>query len=198
MIGLIQDMLLLVKLAVDWILIVAVVGVVVLVLLRWIFLSVQPIGWLSFYIRRLTDPMIWPIAQMMPANANAAPLFLVLGTLISAYFLKSLTDDVARSLLGVLSGISDGALLQIVGWVLYGVVAILLVLIVARIVFSWIPFMRDGKLMWTLNNLTEPIMAPFRRLIPPLGMFDLSPIILIFLLNFAQSALVRVLGLRIF
>ena len=197
MIELIQGTLLLVKQAVDWILIAGVVGVVVLVVLRWIFLSVQPLGWLSYYIRRLTDPMIWPIAQMMPANANAAPLLLLLGTLVSAYFLKSLTDDVVRSLLGVLYGVSEGALLQIIGWVLYGAVAVLLVLIVARIVFSWIPFMRDGKLMWTLYSLTEPIMAPFRQLIPSVGMFDLSPIILIFLLNFARSALVRVLGLRI-
>ena len=197
MIELIQGTLLLVKQAVDWILIAGVVGVVVLVVLRWIFLSVQPLGWLSYYIRRLTDPMIWPIAQMMPANANPAPLLLLLGTLVSAYFLKSLTDDGVRSLLGVLYGVSEGALLQIIGWVLYGAVAVLLVLIVARIVFSWIPFMRDGKLMWTLYSLTEPIMAPFRQLIPSVGMFDLSPIILIFLLNFARSALVRVLGLRI-
>jgi YggT family protein len=36
--------------------------------------------------------------------------------------------------------------------------------------------------------LTEPILAPFRRLIPPLGMFDISPIIVILLLQLLQEA----------
>ena len=47
--------------------------------------------------------------------------------------------------------------------------------------------------MWPLYRLTEPIMAPFRQLIPPLGMFDLSPIILIFLLHFVQNAVYSIL-----
>ena len=40
-------------------------------------------------------------------------------------------------------------------------------------------------------------MAPFRRLIPPLGMFDLSPILLILLLNFAKAAVLTVFGLSV-
>lgn len=197
MIDLIQQALMLLKAAVDWVLVVVVLGVVVLMVLRWLLLSIQPFGWISYYVRRVTDPLVWPIAQMMPANANAAPLLLILGVLMAAFFCKWLTDDLIQAVLGLLSGLSSGQPLQMIGWVLYGAVAVLLVLIVARIVFSWIPFMRDGRLMWTLYQLTEPIMGPFRNIIPPLGMFDLSPILLIFLLQFAQSALVRVLGLRI-
>jgi len=62
-------------------------------------------------------------------------------------------------------------------------------LIVLRIVMSWIPFGRDSRFMWTLYGLTEPVMAPFRNLIPPLGMFDLSPILLMFLLSFVKTAI---------
>ena len=35
----------------------------------------------------------------------------------------------------------------------------------------------------------EPVMAPFRQIIPPIGMFDLSPIILIFLMSFVKNAI---------
>jgi YggT family protein len=41
-------------------------------------------------------------------------------------------------------------------------------------------------------RLTDPILEPFRRIIPPLGMFDISPIIVLFLLNFLQAAVAGV------
>jgi YggT family protein len=196
MIDLIKAAFVMLKMAIDWVLILVVLGAVALMLLRWLFLSIQPFGWASYYVRRATDPLIWPIAQLMPGNQNSAPLLLILGVLMSAFFVKWLTDDLIQAVLGLLYGLSSGMPLQMIGWLLYGGVAVLLVLIVARIVFSWLPFMRDGRFMWTLHQLTEPIMGPFRQIIPQMGMFDLSPILLIFLLQFAQGAIVRVLGLR--
>ncbi len=197
MIYLLLDAFVLLQKAVDWLLIALVIGVVVLVLLRVLLLQINPFGWLSYYVRRLTDPMIWPIAQHMPGNANAAPLILIIATLVGAFFFKWMLADVLTALRGLLSGVDSGDLLQIIGWVLYGVVAVLLVLIVARIVFSWLPFIRDGRLMWMLYRLTEPVMGPFRQLIPPLGMFDLSPMLLIFLLQFAQNAIRSIFELQV-
>ena len=185
----------LIQVALDWLLIIIVVSMVVLLLLRAVCLRVSPFGWATYYVRRATDPLVWPIAQHMPDNASAAPLILVIATLIGAYFFKWLVNDVLRSLVGLVYGISSGDLLQMIGWVLNGAITVLLVLIIARIVFSWLPFMRDGKLMWTLYRLTEPIMGPFRQIVPPLGMFDLSPILLILLLQFAQNAIQSVFGL---
>lgn len=196
MIDLVRDALVLLKMAVDWVLVVAVLGVVALVVLRWVFLKIQPFGWASYYLRRATDPLIWPIEQVMPMNQNAAPMFLILGVLMGAFFFKWLTDDLIQAVLGLLYGVSSGLPLQMIGWVLYGAVAVLLVLIVARIIFSWLPFLRDSHLMFKLHQVTEPVMGPFRQIIPQIGMFDLSPILLILLLQFAQNAIVRVLGLR--
>ena len=75
------------------------------------------------------------------------------------------------------------------GAVLYGAVSVLLVLVFVRIIGSWLPFMRENRFMWTVYALTEPIMAPFRNMIPTIGMFDLSPIILIFLMTFVKGAI---------
>ena len=46
----------------------------------------------------------------------------------------------------------------------------------------------------TLDGITTPILAPIRRLIPPLGGLDLSPIILILLLQALQIAIDRTLA----
>ena len=181
--------------AVDLLVKALILAVVVLVVLRWLLMKVSPFGWASFQIRRFADPILWPFAQALPVSGGmgVASLLLVLATVLAAYFFKWVMGDVLRALLGILQGISEGAFVGSLGWLLYGSISVLLVLIVVRIILSWMPFARDSRLMWTLHGLTEPIMAPFRRVIPPLGMLDLSPIILILLLNFAQSAIYSVL-----
>ncbi len=181
--------------AVDVLVKVVILIVVVLMVLRWVLLRVSPFGWASYQVRRMTDPMIWPFAQALPVSNSVglAPLLVILITVLSAYFFKWVVGDVLEALLGLLHGLSDGALIVSLGWLLYGAVSVILALIVARIVLSWLPFGRDSRLMWPLYRLTEPIMAPFRQLIPPLGMFDLSPIILIFLLHFVQNAVYSIL-----
>ncbi len=175
---------------VDFVAVAVVVIVVALMALRWVLLKVSPFGGASYQIRQLTDPIVWPIAQRLPFpnSADVAPLFVVLVALLGAFFFKWMAGDVLRSLSGLLGALLVGAPFQVLGWLLYGAISILSVLIIARIILSWMPFLRGGRLMWTLHSLTEPVMAPFRRLIPPLGMLDLSPILLIFLLNFSRNA----------
>jgi len=50
------------------------------------------------------------------------------------------------------------------------------------------------KVMYALNRLCEPVMKPIRKALPDLGGVDLSPVIVLLLLNFAQNFLIRYLG----
>jgi YggT family protein len=45
----------------------------------------------------------------------------------------------------------------------------------------------------TLDNLVEPMLAPIRRVVPLIGMFDFSPLILIILVQILSSVLIRFL-----
>lgn len=56
-------------------------------------------------------------------------------------------------------------------------------ILVVRILLSWFPNIDWWKQPFKLlNEVTEPIFAPFRKLIPPIGGFDLSPLaVLLFL-----------------
>ena len=91
--------------------------------------------------------------------------------------------------------ISAGGLINLVYNLLYW-------LILARIILSFIAVNPHGNS--TLNqarkvvyNLTEPIMAPFRKIIPPVrlggGYLDLTPIIVIVLLGVVRNFLLRAL-----
>lgn len=170
---------------------VVVIAVILLMVFRWFFLKVSPFGWASYQIRRLTDPLVWPLAQSLPMpNAmSIAPLIVVLITLLGAYFLQAMVEELLAAIRILVGGVVAGAPLRILGGLLYGAVSVLMLLVIVRIVSSWVPFLRENRFMWTVFALTEPIMAPFRQMIPPLGMFDLSPIILIFLLNIVKAAI---------
>lgn len=68
--------------------------------------------------------------------------------------------------------------LQIYSWIL-----------IIYILLSWFPGARESSFGEVLSRLAEPFLEPFRKIIPPLGMIDISPIVAILVLNFARSGL---------
>ena len=70
---------------------------------------------------------------------------------------------------------------------------VLIVAIFIRVLLSWIPMGGSSQLntmVAIVYQITEPILAPLRRIIPRLGIFDLTPTIALFIL-FAVLALVN-------
>ena len=76
--------------------------------------------------------------------------------------------------------------------ILADLILVFLVILAARAVLSWFP-VRGGTFLASVNTLlfelTEPVLRPVRRVIPPVGMFDVSFMIVFFVLFFLQSAL---------
>ncbi len=67
---------------------------------------------------------------------------------------------------------------------------ILVVLVEALLSFvvpPWHPWRR------ALNRVVEPLLAPIRRVIPPVGAFDFSPLVLIILIGLVRQLLIRLL-----
>lgn len=62
-------------------------------------------------------------------------------------------------------------------------------LILARIVFSWIQVDRYNPVVEFIFNVTEPILAPIRNVLPSVGMFDFSPLVAILLVEVAVRIL---------
>ena len=67
-------------------------------------------------------------------------------------------------------------------------------LILARIFLTWMPIDPYSPVVQFIYKVTEPVLAPFRVILPLGGMgLDLSPIIVFFLLNLFQRALINIL-----
>ncbi|TKC18588.1 YggT family protein [Robertmurraya kyonggiensis] len=61
--------------------------------------------------------------------------------------------------------------------------------LIIYILLSWFPNARESSFGQILARICEPYLDPFRRIIPPLGMIDISPIVGILVLRFATSGL---------
>ena len=66
--------------------------------------------------------------------------------------------------------------------------------ILASIFLSWFPVDRSNPIVRFIYQITEPVLAPFRIILPLGGMgIDLSPIIVYFLLNLLRTGLIRLI-----
>ncbi len=65
--------------------------------------------------------------------------------------------------------------------------------ILARVLLSWVRVSPYHPAVELLYRITEPILAPLRRIIPPLGMVDISSVIALILLQIIQEVLVAII-----
>ncbi|AYC29173.1 YggT family protein [Paenisporosarcina cavernae] len=62
-------------------------------------------------------------------------------------------------------------------------------LLIIYIFMSWVPNVRDSSFGRMLGAIAEPFLEPFRKIIPPIGMIDISPIVAILVLNLARTGI---------
>lgn len=168
-------------------------GVISLMLLRLIvtYANLNPFGWLALNVRRASDPLVNPIRRGLARTGldpKLAPLGTILITILLGYFAVTLFGTVLATLNGIVLSLRAASIVCLIGFLLAGLLALYALLIFIRIVFSW-GLSPTNPVMAFLLMMTEPVLGPFRRIIPPLGMFDISPMVVLILLNLFQRAI---------
>ena len=69
-----------------------------------------------------------------------------------------------------------------------------ILLLLARILISWVNLDPYHPVVRFLYNVTEPVLAPVRRILPPAGMFDLSPMVVMILAIILNRLLVSLIS----
>lgn len=59
--------------------------------------------------------------------------------------------------------------------------------IIARALLSWLPMDPYNPIIQIVHQITDPILAPLQRVIPPMGMMDISPIVALVILQVLQT-----------
>ncbi|HWT01392.1 MAG TPA: YggT family protein [Pyrinomonadaceae bacterium] len=171
----------------------AILLLVALILIRTLvnYADLNPFGWPARTVRSLTDPFVNPVRRGLVRaglEPKLAPLLTILIAALLGWFAVQLVSAVLFTLNGIVVSLQTGAVISLVGYVLYGLLAVFSLLIFMRIVFSW-GVSSTNRVLRFLIRVTEPVLGPFRRLIPPLGMFDISPIVVLLLINLFQQAI---------
>jgi YggT family protein len=76
-----------------------------------------------------------------------------------------------------------GSILELIGLIL----SILVVLIIANVVLSWVG--RGSPTQYMLSEILNPLLAPIKRILPSMGPLDLSPLVLLIAIQIAQIVL---------
>lgn len=174
-----------------------ILALIVLMLIRLIinYADPNPFSRPVAVLRQFTDPPIAPARGWLlrsGINPSIAPLITILLAIVLGYFVLQLADSLHNTINRVIDAGQNGSAVKVIGSLLYGAVDLYSLLMLIYIIVSWGG--RNNRLVRFLARFCEPVLAPLRRIIPPLGMFDLSPLILfLFIFPLLKAAIARVL-----
>ena len=179
---------------ITWAIIATILAVIILMILRLIAnqVDLNPFSWSSLTIRRLTDPFIGPVRRALvgfSVDPKYAPLVTILLAVLLGWFALQLVSSIVNTLAGILFSLESQAIVALVGYVLYGLISFYILLVFIRIIFSWGMVSYSNRVMRFLINTTEPLLGSLRRIIPPVGAFDISPIVAFIILWLFQAAI---------
>lgn len=138
---------------------------------------------LSQFIVRVTNPLVVPARRLVPSAGG-----IDVATLVVMLALEALFTWVLMTFVGL-----GAAPATFVLYVVLRLVALTIMLYtVVIIVYAVMSFIGPGyatPLSLLLAQLVEPVLRPFRRVIPPVGGLDLSPLVVLILLQAVVIAL---------
>jgi len=170
-----------------------------MLILRLIFNYADPnpfgkIGRFGYKVRKVTEKWVYPASRFLATfriDTRLAPLVTMLIALVFTYFLMQIVGNTFFVIDGLTKGIEKGNPRIVVGFVLYGLLSVLVLFIFIRFISQWFVFHRNTFLGF-IARVTDPILIPVRRIIPPIGMFDISAMLVLLLISFSQSIVMRV------
>lgn len=177
----------------SWALITATAVIIGLIVLRLIAnkADLNPFGWSSINIRRLTDPIISPVRRTlarMAADPKYAPLAAILAAVLLGWFALQLVSALANTVAGIMVSLRGFAIVATMGYLLYGLLSLYSLMIFVRIILSWVTMSYKNRFIRFLVTATEPLLGPLRRHVPPVGAFDISPIVAFVIIWLLQAA----------
>lgn len=140
----------------------------------------NPIGQ---FVVAITDWIVKPLRRMIPASrANDW------ASIVAAFAIAVVLAILFAALFGIRGAAAPGSVfLLAVFWLIKWSLWLLTVLVFAQVVLSWVnPY---APIAPTISSLTAPFLAPIRRIVPLIGGVDLSPLVLILLVQFALTLL---------
>jgi YggT family protein len=155
---------------------------------------VDAFGGVARFARQVMDPLIAPFEGrivQIGGSRTSAPWWWLFAILVAGALLIGVLAFVRGELAGIYyasRGGVRGLLRFAIGWGF----TVLQLAVLARVILSWVggTYTKFGRLVWWL---TEWMLEPLRRVLPTIGMVDISPLVAWFALGFLQGLVLRAL-----
>jgi YggT family protein len=151
---------------------------------------ISPFGATARFFRRAVDPLLEPVERRVVRAGgmpSAAPWWAlvaaVAGGILLILLLKAARDIVAEAMAA--SHSARALYYLLVAWTL----GILRLALVVRVIASWLRISPYVRWMRWCTFLTEWMLRPLRRVLPPVGMIDISPLVALLILWAAEGVL---------
>lgn len=146
------------------------------------------------FLVRATNPVVVPVRRLIPARGRLDFASLALAVVLQLVGIIALLW---------LNGVSLPNVSLLLAWSFISVLGLLVKIyffaLLGTIILSWIAPGTSNPAAYLMHQITEPVMAPFRRMLPSMGGLDFSPILVFIIINIAQIALRNVaVGLGLF
>lgn len=124
----------------------------------------------SQFVVKVTSPVLRPLRQFIPGFRG-----IDISSLVLAWLVKTLVLFLVAALAG-LGLASLGAILWSIPALVELTIDVFLYAVIIRVILSWVNPDPRHPMVRLLDTLTDPVMAPVQRRLPPIGGLDLSPV----------------------
>jgi len=171
-----------------------IVALIVLMLIRLLVdgADLNPFGATHRTVRRLSDPFVVPVRGFLRhfhADPKYAPIVVIVVVILAGLLVFNLLGTLSQLVLGIAWALRSGSLPALLGFIFHGLISIYILLLFVRVIFQMAMVSYMNPVMRFLYNTTEPLLGPLRRRIPPVGRWDISPIVAFILLWLLQAAI---------
>jgi YggT family protein len=139
---------------------------------------------ISQFLVKITNPLVVPLRKLIPGFAGMDMASLVLALALQLAGIVVLL---------MMHGLALPGIVLLLLWSVLGVIGLLVNIyffaLLAMIILSWVAPGSRHPAIYLLHQITEPVMAPVRKLLPPMGGLDFSPILVFILINIIQIVL---------
>ncbi|MGE4317978.1 MAG: YggT family protein [Deferribacterales bacterium] len=167
-----------------------------------IFAGNMQMSYYAMYFNRLASFWVRGVRTVIPIKSNWIALFAVI--FVYAFFtvliggvnyLSQLTSVITQGhadiFVAMRIAVKNG-LLSLV-WLL----DVYIWVVIIRALMSWVSPDPRNPVVQLLHSVTDPVMEPLRRVIPPLGPIDITPMVFIFIIYFIKIMSLRLIGIML-
>ena len=134
-------------------------------------------------ILRITSPVVIPVRRFIPPIGRLDTSTILVAYVFEFLLMLALLAIRGRSVPALPIAITSVFELAILSLNLFFFV------ILIKIILSWVAPQNYNPMSALLNTMAEPLLRPFRRIVPPIGGFDISPIFAIVVLKAVEIVL---------